>query len=231
MMVPGTMSEGGPQNFQDFQCVSCLYSHVYKLQTERLFACLSCLTLGWLGTSGLGFRNNFSSCPLFWLFIDFLHLSHFTSTNVSQCSSHAATQRQEWHHHYQLQNRFPLHFNLSQVFLVPTSLMLFPHPNSQKKTWKLTNQAGLDPSKFQLLPPIRRTLTHVAPVCRTALDLRQDLQTSMVDYVHDLTINLSSGDIFQKGWKQTKTRELGKLPIFKTNHVANRAMVLMVQRY
>ena len=28
---------------------------------------------------------------------------------------------------------FPLHFHLSQVFLVPTSLMLFPHPNSQKK--------------------------------------------------------------------------------------------------
>ena len=81
---------------------------------------------------------------------------------------------------------------------------------------------------------MRRTLTHVAPVCRTALDLRQDLQTSMVDDVHDLDNNTNSGDIFQKGWMPIKTRELGKLPIFKTNHVvpkANRAMVLMVQRY
>ena len=181
-----------------------------KLQTERLFACLSYLTLGWLGVpdldSGITSHHVHSSgCSL----IFFIYL---TSHQPTSPSARAMQQPRDKNGIITISFKtpLPLHFHLSQVFLVPNlSHALPPSKFPEKNPGNWPTLAGLDPSKFKNSPPIRRTLTHVAPVCRTALDLRQDLQTSMVDDVHDLDNNTNGGDIFQKGWMHKTLVNLG----------------------
>ena len=130
----------------------------------------------------------------------------------------------------------PFHstFISPKCFLSQTSLMLFPHPNSQKKTLEIDQPSRIGPIEIQKFSP---NPAH-SNSCGSSLQNCFGSSSGSADlngwWCPWLGQQYQWWGYLPKGMDAQKTRELGKLPIFKTNHVvpkANRDMVLMVQRY
>ncbi len=157
--------------------------------------------------SGLASHHVHTSGPSLMFFI------YLTSHQQTSPSARATQQTKDKTCIITISFNIPLHSTLisPKCFLSqPLPIQIPKHLEIDQAVWKLTNLADWTHPNFQPnSPPIRRTLTHVAPVCRTALDLRQDLQTSMVVAIMTWS-SISVVDVCQKGCIQKQLVNLGK---------------------